>query len=368
MRIAVFGHDASDAMLARRIGAMEQLGHDVTAFTMRRDEPKDRGWRNIDLGQTFDARLLHRAFSIRRGIRLSRAHPRLEATDIFWARNLDMLAIAIAARRDVQSHAPVIYETLDIHGALTGEGLKGKLFRTVERRLMRHVNLVVVSSPAFVSEYYDRAHPGHPPTALIENTLIADGLPSRPALAPRATGPFRLGWVGILRCERSFQLLQTAAKCFNGELEVVLHGKPAPATVPDFDARVEATPNMRYEGPYRSPDDLPAIYGELDSVWAAVTSDAHANAQWLLPNRVYEGGYFGVPALAIKGTETGHFIERHGTGVTVAEPLEDTLMPCLRKLVEDGAEPLKRRVLEAPAEVFARGTEDVAAALGKALE
>ena len=366
MRIAVFGHDASDAMLARRIGAMEELGYKVTAFTMRRDEAKDRGWRNVDLGQTYDARLLHRAFSIQRGIRLSRAHPRLEATDFFWARNLDMLAVAIAARRDVGSHAPVIYETLDIHGALTAGGPKGTLFRSVERRLMKHVDLIVVSAPDFVTEYYDKVHPGHPPTALIENTLVASRTPPRPVVTPRQPGPFRLGWVGILRCERSFQLLQAAANNFNGELDIILHGKPAPATVPDFEARVEATPNMRYEGPYTSPDDLPTIYGELDAVWAAVTSDAHANAQWLLPNRIYEGGYFGVPAIAIKGTATGDFVDRHGTGETIAKPLEETLPQLLTRLIAGkDSSAAREKVLAAPATLFARGTEDLAAALAR---
>ena len=82
MRIAFFGHDASDAMLARRIAGMKALGHDVTAFTMRRDEDRERGWKNVDLGRTYDAKLMHRALSIRRGIRQCRDHPRLSGLDL----------------------------------------------------------------------------------------------------------------------------------------------------------------------------------------------------------------------------------------------------------------------------------------------
>lgn len=343
---------------------MDALGHDVTAFTMRRDEDKERGWKNIDLGRTYDAQMVHRALSIRHGIQQSKAHPRLAGMDLFWARNLDMLAIAVAARRDVKSHAPLVYETLDIHGTLTSGGLKGKLFRGAERRLLRQVDLIVVSSTAFVTNYYDRAHPGHPPTALIENVLQTGALPARPAQMTRASGPFRLGWVGILRCARTLDMLQHTANELGDKLEVVLHGKPALATVPDFHKVVDATPNMTYLGPYRSPDDLPHIYGALDAVWAGVTSDMDANARWLLPNRVYEGGYFGAPAMAIEGTETANFLKTHGTGEGVAEPLEDNLPATLRRWMAEGeAAKARARTLAAPATIFARGTEDLADAL-----
>jgi succinoglycan biosynthesis protein ExoL len=52
----------------------------------------------------------------------------------------------------------------------------------------------------------------------------------------------------------------------------------------------------------------------------------------LLPNRVYEGGCFGVPAIAGKATETGRWIERLGLGWTFEESLDENLAAFFKTL------------------------------------
>lgn len=358
MRIAVFGHDAGDAMLARRIGEMERLGHEVTAFTMRREDPRDRGWINIDLGRTHDSRLLHRAWAIHRAIGKCRQHARLQGMDLFWARNLDMLAVAVAARRDVQSYAPVIYETLDIHRMLTKKGPAHEMLRKVERRLLRNVAAIVTSSPAYEREYYDKVHPDHPAVTLIENRLPRAALPPRP-IRRRQEGPLRLGWIGRLRCARSFALLQQVAIEGEGRIRVELHGIPAYDQLPDFNETASNTPNMSFHGRYHSPTDLPAVYGSVDLVWAGdyYQAQGHANtisnSGWALTNRIYEGGYFSVPAIVPEGTELARWVTAHGTGLPVSDPPENHLLPLLLELKSGRFADLQRTVDAAPKELFA---------------
>lgn len=62
--------------------------------------------------------------------------------------------------------------------------------------------------------------------------------------------------------------------------------------------------------------------------------EAGFNSVWLLPNRIYEGGYFCTPAIAPKGTETARWIEDRACGFTIDEPVETSLIDLLRQLLD----------------------------------
>jgi len=92
---------------------------------------------------------------------------------------------------------------------------------------------------------------------------------------------------------------------------------------------------MTYHGRYRSPEDLAGIYRTLDLVWAGDFMEAGHNSVWLLPNRIYEGGYYAVPSVAPAGTETAAWIEAQNVGFTLAEPLEEAVPKFLSDLGKD---------------------------------
>ena len=54
---------------------------------------------------------------------------------------------------------------------------------------------------------------------------------------------------------------------------------------------------MTFAGEYRSPQDLPAIYGGVDMVWSCYPEirEEDYNFKWGRPNRFYEGCYFKKP-------------------------------------------------------------------------
>jgi hypothetical protein len=60
--------------------------------------------------------------------------------------------------------------------------------------------------------------------------------------------------------------------------------------------------------------------------------DEGTNSDWLLPNRIYEGGLFGSLALARKNTATARKVEREGLGWAFDEPLERSVAAFLREL------------------------------------
>jgi len=359
-RVAFFGHDAGDAAVRRRVQAMRDDGLAVMGFMMRRKDAVATDWNNVDLGRTRDGAFLKRVLRIFSGARLAaKSRDALAAVDVIYARNLDMLACAFLAKRHAKLDTPVIYESLDVHRLLTRGDVVGMLLRWVEKSLLRRTVGLVVSSPAFLSNHFEKHYPGLYTPFLVENRLATGSdFGPRPDAGDHSAaqdgGRFVLGWVGNLRCQRSFGLLCDLADRFPDTLEIRLHGQPARNEIPVFEPKIDARSNMIFAGRYRSPEDLADIYVGLDLVWAGDFMEAGYNSVWLLPNRIYEGGYFGIPAVAPKATETAAWIEQKACGFTISEPLSETLPKLIAAVMQDRSalESYRNRLLELPNEVF----------------
>jgi succinoglycan biosynthesis protein ExoL len=139
----------------------------------------------------------------------------------------------------------------------------------------------------------------------------------------------------VLRCWRSFGLLLDLARKLGDRVEIVMHGTPALTEIPDFHQRIQGIANVRFLGRYRAPEDLAKIYAGLDVVWAGDFMEAGFNSVWLLPNRLYEGGYYGVPAIAPAGTQTAEWILERKVGFVLEENLATTLPALIEQIASD---------------------------------
>ena len=362
IRVAFFGHDSGDAAVRRRVRAMQDDGVSVRGFMMRRQDRVATEWDNIDLGQTRDGAFAQRVARIFSGARVAAdAKDALSDADVIYARNLDMLACAFLAKRIAGLDTPVVYESLDVHRLLTRSDVVGKAMRWLEKSMLRRTIGLVVSSPGFLRNHFEKHYRGLYVPFLVENRLAAGSdFGPRPQLgAPGqvrsgSEGRLRIGWVGNLRCQRSFDLLCALADHYPDRIEIKLHGQPARTEIPVFEPEINKRANMSFAGRYRSPEDLAMIYAGLDLVWAGDFMEAGHNSDWLLPNRLYEGGYYATPAVAPVGTETGDWIERHACGFTIAEPLADTLPAMIGNVMKSDAalETCRNRLLAMTNEVF----------------
>ena len=363
MRVAFFGHDVADSAIRRRVLSFIADGIFVDGFMMRRSDGATPEWPNVDLGRTFDGAFVHRFRQIFSGARMAASDgERLRQADIIYARNLDMLACAFLAKRRLSLKTPVVYECLDVHRLLVREDPTGLALRFVERQLLRRTKALIVSSPAFLTNHFERHHANQYRAFVIENRLSASAIfGARPAAqdeqdkqdhsGPR---PLRLGWVGILRCQRSFELLQALADQFGQAIDIRLYGKPARTEIPVFEPEIDARDNITYYGPYKAPEDLEEIYAGLDVVWSGDFMEAGYNSVWLLPNRIYEGGYYGAPPIVVAGTQSADWVTSKQTGFVACEPLEQTLPRLIADLIDDRAPvaDLRQRLLALPEDVF----------------
>jgi hypothetical protein len=303
---------------------MLQLGGaDIKLLGFRRSETpigSVEGVAAVDLGRTFQRRMWHRTVMVAmRSLGSMRWRQMIQDADVVVARNLEMLTIARAACAWAGSHVPIVYECLDIHRLLSQSGLPSKLLRGWERHVLRNSSALMVSSPGFIRNHFERLGVEVPPVILTENKRVLLGSDHGRSQYMRLDvgPPWRIGWFGFLRCAQSFHILLTVARRHPTLVDVELRGRPTDEIQTLID-RYLPLPNMRFGGPYQQ-KDLPAVYQACHLTWAIDYYEYGLNSGWLLPNRLYEGGYFNCPAIALIGTETANWLRARGAGVLLCD-------------------------------------------------
>lgn len=374
-RIAVFGFDIAEISQIRRIRALRALGHHVHSFTMRRQNMNadfSPEWANTHLFSTENENLPRRAAVVAASILKMAGHrARLQQTDIIIARNLDMLAIAHAARAMAGAgRVPIVYECLDIHGALCGHGARNRALRAVERALLDRSKMLVVSSPGFLRQYFDPVQGYRGPSALWENKLAAGtALPLRPLTrqVQNSGAPLRIGWIGTIRCAPSLALLAAVADRMGDRVRIEVHSVVHHHALPGFAATVAARPNIIVQGAYDYPQDLPRIYGGVDLVWAQDLWQAGTNSDWLLPNRIYEASWAGCPSLAVAGTETGRRVAGDGLGWVIDRAEPALLCALIASLTPQQITDRGQSLLDRPAADFVQSGADIQGVIDRVL-
>ncbi len=330
-------------------------------------------WPNTDLGpmpnRRFALRLLLLALAVPKVLRRAR---RLAQADVVVARNFDLLVLAAIARALSFGGRPrLVYECLDIHALFTGQGPAARLMRGLERLFLDRIDLLWVSSPGFLRHYFEPVQGYRGPHALVENKLWFDGSPPpRPKARPpvRSDRPITLGWVGSIRCAPSLAILAGAAERAGPALRIAVHGNIHRHAVPQFDAVVASHDTIAYHGPYRYPEDLGRIYPGCDAVWAQDLWQRGGNSDWLLPNRIYEAGWFGCPSIAVAGTETGRRVAAGGQGFVIDAATPEALAELIARLRPADFDAAAARMLAAPERAFRLDGAELDAALAPVLD
>jgi succinoglycan biosynthesis protein ExoL len=308
----------------------------VCGFTRIPEPPRHiDGCETINLGRTRDGQLLERIGSVASAaLRLDRLKQIVSGCQVVIARNLEMLFLAAKARRRYAPNAALVYECLDIHRLLLRDSPSGWLLRYIETGLVKEVDLIVTSSPRFINEYFKPRNFNRPIKLLENKVLLPDFEGSQARRSPRTGGPpWKLGWFGMLRCQRSFEILSSVARQADGNLEVTIAGRPSAKEFPDFQRLVAGAPHVKFVGSYRF-DELPALYGDVHFSWAVDYFEQGLNSSWLLPNRIYESAYFGAVPIGIEGVETARWLSEKQIGVILTGQPETALWNVLGTMTD----------------------------------
>ena len=369
MKIAYFVHDLHDPTVARRLKMFRAADASVALFGFsraRRRTETVEGLAPTDLGVTHDARLLSRIGAVIVAcLRAPAWRRRLGDADVIVARQLETLLVAFVARMFAGASPPIAFECVDIHRTMLRDDAIGGALRAIEGWLLRRSALLVVSSPGFVEHYFAVRHRRLPPVHLLENKLLfceaAEIDASRCAagrVAGPASAPWTIGWYGVIRCARSLTALADLARRYPGAVEVIIAGRVAENLRARFEAVVSGTPGLTFLGPYDRARDLGRLYDGAHFTWAIDFYEQGGNSDWLLPNRLYEGGYCRSVPIALAGSETGAWLSRRGVGLLIDDPIETSLPARLGAVDQPGYLRERDRMRALPDALFVLSRRD----------
>jgi succinoglycan biosynthesis protein ExoL len=307
------------ARYQKRIMALRQLGVMPQVFYFSRDYYKGKvlPYSYCCLGTIKHRHYLRRIWAIPRAAYKVRAE--IGDSDVLYAFELDMLLIAWLAAKKKSAHVRFIYEVGDIRSVLVGDTLISYLLRWIERFLLRRINLLVVTSEAYLTEYYYNLQGMRGIRyQIIENKLFSNGLfarkDGRELSASTKENRLRIGYFGLIRCRKSWHVLKEVVKRANGRIRLYVRGYFI--EMHDVEEEMRSTGFVEYGGPFISPDELPSIYNKIDLAWIA-HYHAESNTKWARGNRFYEACYFRKPMISQAGTQDSVAIARWRLGKNI---------------------------------------------------
>ena len=300
----------------------------LTAFTFRRSKFNTEyqpEWHNVHLGETVDRHYLRRLPALLGALRVLLQHRDiLRQADAIYARQIDLLLVGLLARWLTGSTAQVTYEVEDVQEVFFKKTLQGAVFRWLERRALRHVDLLVPLSPGFLRGYFEPVQRYFGPSFVLENKIQLGDRPDLPTPAGTVweTIPDRwvIGWFGTLRCPKSMACLEEIAQRLGPKVEIYTRGYPTETGLDAYMEVVNRHPNWTYEGEYTIPDDLESMYGRVHFSWCLDFLDEHGNSPLLLACRLYQGGFYGAVPLVPAGFEMERWTREAGIGHAFPAP------------------------------------------------
>lgn len=139
---------------------------------------------------------------------------------------------------------------------------------------------------------------------IIENKLPSKFFPlqNRIPFVHLENKRFTIGIIGLLRYQNIINFLKTSKNQYN-KFDIRIFGDgPLKKEILDY---VDGN-RVQYFGQFKNPDDLPAIYEQIDLSFTMYDS-RDKNVQMALPNKLYESIYFKRPILV----STNTFLEKN---------------------------------------------------------
>lgn len=339
-----------DTRIARRIAMLREAGCTVEAAAFARDDRAGSGQSPdcpvTPLGRLRQGRYAARIPRLLRAARKTRAL--IRRNDAVYAFGPDLALLALLAGAGMKR--PVILEVADVVHVQVAGGWAGRAVRGVERLTAERCALLVLTTAGYLPYYRDWLGTTTP-DLIIENKVdaaFAETVRDAEAADTPADGPLRIGWFGTLQDDWPLRVLQALTAAAPERFRAVIAGVPTwlgegAAARGTLSRRIGENPHIEYRGPYRYPDDLPALYGSVDLTMACYSPEVPDG--WSQSNRFYEACLFRTPLIVRDGCADVPPVREHDVGLALSETDPDEAVA---------------RILDTPAEQWARWRANMA--------
>lgn len=333
-----------DTRIARRIAMLREAGCEVEAAAFARDDRAGSGQPPDcpvePLGRLRQGRYAARIPRLLRAVRRTRAL--IRRNDAVYAFGPDLALLALLAGAGMRR--PVILEVADVVHIQVAGGWAGRTVRGVERLTAERCALLVLTTAGYLPYYRDWLGVTTP-DLIIENKVdaaFAEAMREAETADMPAEGPLRIGWFGTLQDDWPLRMLQSLTAAAPERFRAVIAGVPTwlgegVAARETLSRRIGENPRIEFRGPYRYPDDLPALYGSVDLTMACYSPEVPDG--WSQSNRFYEACLFRKPLIVRDGCADVPPVREHGVGLVLPETDPDAAAA---------------RILDTPPEQWAR--------------
>jgi len=323
----------------RRAAMLLEAGYDITVYAFKRGYYEENTYPEkievVNLGAIDEGKYFKRIPKLVRSVFWIRKHEKKypKVPVIIYTFGLDMALIGHFAW---SNSVPLVYEIGDVPIPLPHNTLASKILELVEKKIIDRCQMLTVTSPGFVTDYFSLLKPGiEKKTMIIENKLAREIAAKflRPEKPQIPSKPIKIGYIGAFKYGNCiFPLIEAVSKR-KGDFELHFYGEGS--LKKDILTYVAKYENVFYHGSFASNQDLQKIY---ESVYLSyvVYDNRDPNVRMALPNKLYDGPYFGVPLVVAENTLLAERVRSFGIGFVVdprengfAERLLDELTPDL---------------------------------------
>lgn len=236
----------------------------------------------------------------------------------------------VAFAATIVSNRPYIYEESDIPYANMGNTFLRNYLRRKDRRIIRKSLLTVMTSEGFIK--YHGLENNQENIQIIANKVNPTLLQLEYKHKVFDNDHISIGFVGGFRYQSVLNFAEVIVKEFpNINFHVFGNIMQNKEKIEELNKKYT---NVILHGIFKNPQDLPAVYEQLDLVLATydVTS---INAQYAEPNKMYESIFFRVPIVVSKGTFLSEKVNRLGIGYAVDGLEQEEIRWFLRALSQE---------------------------------
>jgi glycosyltransferase involved in cell wall biosynthesis len=317
-KIVLLVPDISDARVIKRIKAFQLLGADLIICGFQRQRYKFDFSFYVDiqlvkLGNSAEKNYIRRIPKLFIGLIILLSNLNIiKNSNCIYCINIDMLPYGYLLKKIYKFK--LMYEVGDILNPFLGKGLLSLILRSFERLLLSYTDYIVVTSPAFYTQFFKPVQKLKIPWLLLENKLLPQVKRTSKKLKSNKSNKINIVYHGVLRDQKSIDILVKIAIEFNHKCDLHIYGYPLWVKHDELQRITRDNKNIYWHGEYSYPQDLNIILSDADLLWLIDLSENINNSKWLLPNRLYDGILFGVPLIARQNTETCNYINNKNIG------------------------------------------------------
>lgn len=258
--------------------------------------------------------------------KLCQIHPQ-----IVYVGNIDMLDVAYRYKKK-NTDVKIIYEIADLHRLIIDKQVNpfkkivSAYLKHDERKLIKYVDLLVLTSMKFYDEYYCK---------LIQRNRVVF-LPNMPearifkAYERIDHKEFTVGFIGWIRYIDQLKMLVRASQV--AKVNVLFAGTDGHGT--EFKDYCSQFSNVEYFGTFDYAEKINELYGLIDCSYS-VYDASMKNVRLALPNKLYESILCETPIIVAANTYLSELVEQYGVGVMVGYNDENALIKELMRLKND---------------------------------